>query len=217
MPDQQLALDLLRPRVQALENFVTGANSAALAAIADLQAGRGPQFLYVWGPQGSGRTHLVASLGGQGGVPNYRRPAGLYAVDDVHLLDDAGQAALFALINEIRADRAARLFATGNAPPAHLTLRPDVRSRLAWGLALPLHPLTESDKADALRTQAAHFGARLSPDLIPYLLAHFPRDMRTLAAALEALDAYALKRRRPLTVPLLREWLQTDDSRIGGE
>jgi chromosomal replication initiation ATPase DnaA len=31
--------------------------------------------------------------------------------------------------------------------------------------------------------------------------------MRTLVAALDALDAYALARHRALTVPLLREWL----------
>jgi DnaA family protein len=47
----------------------------------------------------------------------------------------------------------------------------------------------------------------VSDDLIPYMLTHLPRDLRTLVAALDALDAYALARRRALTVPLLREWL----------
>jgi chromosomal replication initiation ATPase DnaA len=32
--------------------------------------------------------------------------------------------------------------------------------------------------------------------------------MRTLVAILDALDAYALARRRAVTVPLIREWLQ---------
>jgi chromosomal replication initiation ATPase DnaA len=36
--------------------------------------------------------------------------------------------------------------------------------------------------------------------------------MRTLVAAVEALDAYALARKRPLTTALLREWMQRSAS-----
>jgi DnaA family protein len=214
MPAQQLALGLLQPRRQALDNFVAGANGPALAAAHDLARGLGPQFLYLWGPPGCGRTHLLTALGGSPGVPAYRGPGGLYAVDDVQQLDPAGQARLFALLNEVRSDPAARLAAAGDAPPARLALREDVRTRLAWGLALSLQALSEQDKADALRAQAAQRGVRLSADLVPYMLAHLPRDMRTLSAALEALDAYALQQRRALTVPLLRQWLQIQDSRM---
>jgi len=217
MSTQQLALGLLKPRLQALDNFVAGPNGSALAAVRELAAARGPQFLYLWGPEGSGRTHLLTALGTAAGVPAYRGPGGLYAVDDVHRLDQQGQARLFALLNEVRSDPAARLVAAGDAPPAKLALRDDVRTRLAWGLALSLQVLSEQDKADALRAQARQHGARLSSDLIAYMLTHFPRDMRTLAAALEALDAYGLQQRRALTVPLLREWLQVHDSRMPNE
>jgi DnaA-homolog protein len=214
MPAQQLALGLLRPRLQALDNFVAGGNGPALAALQDMTQGRGPQFLYLWGPPGCGRTHLLTALGASAAVPAYRGPGGLYAVDDVHRLGESDQSRLFVLLNEVRSDPAARLVATGDAPPARLSLREDVRTRLAWGLALSLQVLSEQDKADALRAQAAQRGVRLSADLIPYMLAHLPRDMRTLCAALEGLDAYALQQRRALTVPLLRQWLQFDDSRM---
>ena len=43
-----------------------------------------------------------------------------------------------------------------------------------------------------------------------YLLTHLPRDMRTLAAAVDALDGFALAHKRPLTVPLIRQWLAAD-------
>jgi chromosomal replication initiation ATPase DnaA len=43
--------------------------------------------------------------------------------------------------------------------------------------------------------------------VIPYLLTRLPRDMRTLVAALDALDAYALARQRPLTLALVKEGL----------
>jgi len=220
MSGEQLALGLFAPRRQTLDNFVAGPNAAVLAAARDLAAGRGPQFVYLWGATGCGRTHLLNALGARPdmppGVPTYAGPGALHAVDDVHRLDPAGQAALFALFNEVRVDPAARLVAAGDVPPARLALRDDLRSRLAWGLALKLQVLTEQDKADALRAQAEQLGVRISPELVPYMLAHLPRDMRTLAAALDALDAYALSQARGLTVPLLRDWLALQDSKMSG-
>ncbi len=214
---EQLALGLLQPGSQSLDNFVPGRNAEALAAARQLAAGRGPQLVYLWGPTGCGRTHLLVALGGGPVVPDWRGPGAPYAVDDVQRLDAPGQARLFALLNRVRADAGARLIAAGDQPPARLTLREDVRTRLAWGLALALEPLSEQEKADALRAQLAQRGVRVAPDLVGYMLSHLPRDMRTLAAAVEALDAYALQQGRALTVPLLRAWLRTQAGRMPDE
>ena len=46
--------------------------------------------------------------------------------------------------------------------------------------------------------------------MIAYLLAHGRRDMTTLIATLAALDRYSLAAKRPITVPLLRKWLQRE-------
>ncbi|HWY72757.1 MAG TPA: DnaA/Hda family protein [Burkholderiaceae bacterium] len=209
---QQLALGLLKDPAQTLDNFVAGPNAEALAVARELAAGRGPQFVYFWGPPGSGCTHLLVALEGASSGP-----AALHTADDVQRLDESGQARLFALMNTVRADPGARLVAAGDRPPAQLPLREDVRSRLSWGLALALQPLSEQDKADALRDQLAARGVRAAPDLIPYMLSRLPRDMRTLAAALEALDAYALQQGRALTVPLLRHWLREQAGRMPDE
>ena len=209
---RQLALGLLQAPAQTLDNFVPGRNAEALAVARELAGGGGPQFVYFWGPPGSGRTHLLVALEGAG-----CGSAALHTADDVQRLDQSGQARLFALMNTVRADAGARLVAAGDRPPAQLALREDVRSRLSWGLALALHPLSEQDKADALRDQLAARGVRAAPDLIPYMLSRLPRDMRTLAAALEALDAYALAQGRALTVPLLRHWLLEQAGRMPDE
>jgi len=214
---EQLALGLLQPGSQSLDNFVPGRNAEALAVARQVAAGRGPQLVYLWGPTGCGRTHLLVALGGAPGVPDWRGPGALYAVDDVQRLDAPGQARLFALLNQVRVDAGARLIAAGDQPPARLTLREDVRTRLAWGLALALEPLSEQEKANALRAQLAQRGVRVAPDLVAYMLSHLPRDMRTLAAAVEALDAYALQQGRALTVPLLRAWLRAQAGRMPDE
>jgi DnaA family protein len=210
---RQLALDLLQPRAPSLDNFVAGRNAEALAALRRLARGEpGERIVYLWGESGSGRTHLLAALANAPCAawwsPHDAQDApGLSAVDDVDQLDTAAQIALFHRINAVRARPDAACVVAGPLPPARLALREDLRTRLAWGLVYHLHPLSDAEKAAALAAHAATRGVAVSDDLIPYMLTHLPRDMRTLVAALDALDAYALARHRALTVPLLREWL----------
>jgi len=214
---QQLPLDLLRPPPPTLENFVPGVNAAVVAALRDVLQGRGPQFVHLWGAAGSGRSHLLAAIvraAGSGpelivqGVPDFVPERRVYVVDDVHLLDAAGQMALFALQNQVREHGATFLVTAADLPPSQLRLREDVRTRLAWGLVFALRPIPESDQAAALLAYARARGARVDEDLVPYMLTRLPRDMRTLVSVLDALDAYALARQRALTIPLLREFLQ---------
>jgi DnaA-homolog protein len=87
-------------------------------------------------------------------------------------------------------------------------LREDIRTRLAWGLVYQIHSLSDEEKSEALIAHGASRGLSLTPDVLAYLLTHMPRDMRTLVAILDALDAYALSRKRAITVPLVREWAQ---------
>lgn len=215
LPSRQLALDLLQPLAPTLDNFVVGRNAEALAALRAVVAGAGERFITLWGDGGSGRTHLAQAMAAAGGramnasgAPAEFDPAvRIYVADEVDRYDSERQRQLFVLQNEVRAADAA-LVATCSAPPAQLALREDVRTRLGWGLVYQLHALTDTEKEAALRTHAASRGIVLSPEVLAYLLTHLPRDMRTQVAALDALDAAALAAKRPITLPLIREWLQ---------
>src|SRR5690606_33800457 len=94
------------------------------------------------------------------------------------------------------------------APPARLGLRADLRSRLGSGLAYEVVPLADADKPAALAAYARSRGIVLDDDVIAYLLAHGRRDMPSLLATLAALDRESLAAKRPITVPLLRAWMQ---------
>jgi DnaA-homolog protein len=171
------------------------------------------RIVYLWGEAGSGRTHLLTALAAAGQGVAWTSTAtpeqpGLTLVDDVDALDAAAQVALFNRLNAVRAQSDAACLVTGPLPPSKLMLRDDLRTRLAWGLVYQLHPLNDDEKAAALRAHAAATGLALPGDVLATLLARLPRDMRTLVAALDALDAFALARKRPLTPGLLREWLQ---------
>lgn len=218
-PSPQLALDLLQPLQPTLVNYVPGRNAEALAAVRALAEGRGERFLYLFGEAGSGRTHLLRAVAALGpsrwldatGDPVAFDPAvRLYLADDVERYDAARQQQLFVLQNEVRASNDAVLLAAGSAAPALLPLRDDVRTRLAWGLAYPLHALDDAAKEAALRTHAAGRGITLPDEVIAWLLTHLPRDMRTLVAVVDALDAHALAAKRAITLPLVRQWVQHD-------
>jgi DnaA family protein len=181
------------------DNFVAGANAEALAAVRSLAAGTLKEaIVYLWGEPGSGRTHLLRAAG------NARK--NLFVADDVEVLDGAAQQALFVAINQAR-DGAAPVLAAGAQAPAALQLREDLRTRLGWGLVYQVQPLTDAEKALHLRQAAARRGLRLPDEVAAYLLNRFPRDMASLNGVLAALDRYSLARRRPLTIPLVREAL----------
>ncbi len=214
---RQLVLDLLRPAAPTLENYVAGRNGEALGLLRRLAAGTaGERIVYLWGEPGCGRSHLLQALAAAPGARSWHagqpaEAAGLSLVDDVERLDEAAQIALFSRLNAVRARGDAACVAAGGVPPARLPLREDLRTRLGWGLVYRLQPLDDAEKAAALHAHASERGLAVGAGVIDYLLTHLPRDLRTLAAALDALDGFALAHKRPLTVPLARQWLAADE------
>ncbi|MCL4745960.1 MAG: DnaA regulatory inactivator Hda [Burkholderiaceae bacterium] len=214
---QQMALDLLEPAPPTLANFVAGTNGECVARIGALAMGeRSQRFVYLWGSPGSGRSHLLAALGGGAAALDAKAPIAqfgydpqrlLYAVDDVQLLDDTRQQALFHLFNRVQAGARAALVCTGDRPPLGLELREDLRTRLGAGLVFEVHLLSDDDKAKALRTAASERGVSVADDVVPWLLTHHSRDIRALLGVLDALDRRALELKRPITLALARELL----------
>ena len=196
---RQLPLQISQPAEPSFDNFIAGENAEALAGVRQLAAGELREaIVYLWGETGSGRTHLLRAAAGAN--------ASLTIADDVQTLAADEQQRLFGAINAARDGRGAVL-AAGSAPPAALALREDLRTRLAWGLVYHLKPLGETEKMRHLQAEAGRRGLALSDEIAAYLLARVPRDMATLTALLEALDREALTRKRPLTLPLVREVL----------
>ncbi|HSN46304.1 MAG TPA: DnaA/Hda family protein, partial [Casimicrobiaceae bacterium] len=113
----------------------------------------------------------------------------------------------FTLFNVLRSG-GGHLLVASEPPPAQLPLREDLRTRLGWGTVYEVRPLTDAEKPAALVAWARQRGFGLGDEVIAYLLGHGRRDMATLLATLEALDRQSLATRRPITVALLREWLQ---------
>ena len=221
---EQLTFELAGSVPATFATFVAGHNTEGVQMLARVALGQAAETgVVLWGGGGVGKTHLlhaaVALAAAHGRTahfvadPDHAMPvvsAGtLIAVDRVDQAGAQAQGRLFTLYNALAAG-GGQLISAASVPPARMPLRDDLRTRLGWGLVFEIVGLADADKPEALAAFAQARGFRLADDAIAYLLAHGRRDMPSLVRTLIALDRHSLALQRPVTIPLIREWLQRD-------
>jgi len=224
---RQIALDIGVDVGPTLSNFEPAHNAAALEHLQLWLAGdtRSPVPTYLWGEQGSGKSHLLAAVAqaitSQGHSVGWldatiSEPSAFDIQWDVVLMDDVQsysavqQHAAFNWFVHAATPGSARqpwVLAAGLLPPQDLPLREDLRTRLGWGHVFYLQVLGENERRAVLVRHAQALGMTLNTDLLDYLLSRFSRDLGHLIDLLQRLDAFALQTQRPLTIPLLRAML----------
>ena len=225
---KQIALDIGLASSPSFANFFCGPNEAALKHLT-LWTGnalRSPVPTYLWGESASGKTHLLKAvreaLREQGAAsgwmdasvlepPGFDERWAAVVLDDCHLYTAVQQQAAFNwFVNALNAPdgRPRWVLAAGNAPPADLQLRDDLRSRLGWGHVFALEALTELERRAVLRKEADARGVFLSDDAMDFILSRFSRDLGSLMQLLDQLDAYALQTQRAITIPLIKSMLE---------
>jgi len=211
------------------DTFAAGANAAAVEALCSLADGVSVAPVWVFGPSGSGRSHLLQAAcaeAGRAGRPAAYLPLAqlradgpqildgfehlaLVALDDLDAVagDAAFEAALFTLYNGLAEERGGLAIAAAGSPAATDVRLPDLASRLAASEVHRLEPLSESAQPDALRKRAERRGLELPDETLAFLTRRAPRDFATLCRMLDALDTESLAAQRRLTVPFVRDWL----------
>jgi len=242
---KQFALDLSHNPKASLDHYLPGKDRALISALKELkrswststQSVGNPlnqRWIYWWGPEGSGRTHLLQAMintAADAGLVHFsltpHEPStwvrveekinalihndvpSLITVDDVDRLDERLVGSLFRILNGVQASKTIHVLMAGKAAPMNLDLREDLRTRLGWGLVFQTELLDDDAKIQALEQAAQARGLVLSPEVLPWLLSRFYRDMPNLMALIDALDAYSLETKRAVTLPLVRELLQS--------
>ncbi|HNJ45854.1 MAG TPA: DnaA regulatory inactivator Hda [Ottowia sp.] len=227
---RQIALDIGLAPEPTLSGFLAGANAAAVQHLRLWTGGatRSPVPTYLWGPPGSGKTHLLraarqalAEQGARVGWLDPETPPRLPFDEawDAVLMDDVQRygaelqhTAFNWFVNAITppSGRPRAVLAAGGVPPADLPLREDLRTRLGWGHVFELHPLPEPELRAALRQAADARGVFLSDEVMDFVLRRFARDLGSLMQLLDQLDRYALQAQRAITIPLVKAMLENE-------
>jgi DnaA family protein len=224
---RQVPLALAPEPAWRLDNFLPGDNSAWPQVSDALRSPNPGVPVYLWGPPGAGKSHLlraaaalaqargqrVAAFGPEQSPPwqpwEQSDDIALLLFDDCQSYDAAQQHAAFAAFIEATSLGVAVL-AAGSVPPVDLPLRDDLRTRLAWGLVYQLMPPTEAQVRALLRREADRRGILLTDDVMDYLLKRCARDLSHLMRLLDRLDGYSLAAKRSVSVLLLRQMLAED-------
>lgn len=229
MRARQLALRFERQEEYCYGNYYPGTNAFAIAQLQRPDIER----IYLWGPLGSGKTHLLQAVCQQADArqqPVIYLPLTTLAAYpptateglescDIICLDDlqaivgnpAWEEALYTLFNLFEG----QLILTGPVPSAELGLRlPDLRSRLAGSLSLALHPLGEAERVEALQWRAHWRGFDLPKESARYLLSHSTRE--AVFSLLDNLAQASLSAKRRITIPFIKTALELPPRVISG-
>lgn len=218
---QQLALGIALNDEARFDNFLVSSDNAQVKSLLS----DGNDSLFIWGPVGSGRSHLLQACCHELDSAIYLpladmatlSPEVLEGVESLALIciDDLqavlGQLnwehALFALFNAIR-EQGRRLLVMADAAPLQLDFAlPDLRSRMQSLVVMQLQTLDDANKKRALQLRAQQRGLELEEAVAEYLLRRVGRDMHALIALLERLDAASLAHQRRLSVPFVKQEL----------
>lgn len=228
---QQLPLAVHLRSSAVFASFVPGPNAEIVDLLERLAPRPHAPLIWLHGSLGVGRTHLLQAVCARAGERQRRasyiplREFVRFGADslqgtewlDYVCLDDfdaiAGEAIwehkVFALHVALQ-DSGGRLLIASAAPPRRSGLGlPDLVSRAAGGAVLRVRPLNEEQQLEALVRRAAERGLELSHRVAGYLQRRLPRDTRTLCAVIDKLDDASLAAGRRLTLPFVRELIDT--------
>ena len=219
----QLIFDFAERGYPCFDKFL-GTENAELVYV--LQHKHDP-FIYVWGEEGAGKSHLLRAWVAQAldagkkavyidaaatPLTEAAFEAEYLAIDQIEKLGNEEQALLFAVFNRFRNSGKGFLLLSSEHTPQQLVIREDLRTRMAYCLVYEVKPLTDQEKIDALVSMAAARQVTIDPEIFEYLLNHWRRDMDSLMQMLDTLDNYAVTMGKRITLPLLRQLLKQQET-----
>ena len=173
------------------------------------------RILYMYGPEGCGKTHLAHLWQQQSDAKFIDKtlfatdeetvflPAAHYVLDDVEALLQ-NEEALLHFLNTILENNSFLLI-TARSPASQLTLSlADLASRMR---ALPSLSVTSPDDALLHAILVKHFSdrqLRIEPEVVHYLLSRVERSFSAVKSLVEYIDSHALAEKRNITIPFVR-------------
>ncbi|MDO6513467.1 MULTISPECIES: DnaA regulatory inactivator Hda [unclassified Neptuniibacter] len=209
------------------ENFYSQGNELICASLKAAAHAEGEQFIYIWGGEGVGCTHLLQAVCHEadpagttaaylpldelkhmgGGILDGMEYLDLVCLDSIDVVvgDKQWEEALFHFFNRIREQGNILIIAASSAPRYLGINLPDLASRLSWGVVFQVQALDDVTKLKAIQMRATARGLEFSEDVARYLLHRASRNMNDLTSLLDTLDQASLSAKRKVTIPFIKE------------
>jgi DnaA family protein len=230
---KQLSFCELIPEQKQLNEFIWGENMVLKHHLEHILESTDYKFVYIWGPQGSGKSHLLQTVCSQYDknlasiyVPLSLRDSlspqslenleyqDIVCIDDIQMISQKPlwEEAVFHLFNRIRDKKNTLLIIAGSHPPQLLGLAlPDLCSRLQWGLTWYLKEPSDECKIEIIMKSAEKKGFVINESVAQYLLSHYDRNLNKLMCILEQVDKASLEaQRKNISVRFIKTCLASD-------
>ena len=224
----QLVLPIRLADHAVFESFLAAGNDALVATLGALADGDSGHGCWLWGAPATGKTHLLQAVCERAGDRAVYVPLSLLAdagpevleglarrelvcIDDLDAVlgDAAWEVALFDLCNQLTDGGGQLVVAASAAPRESAIVLADLASRLSRLAVFRVQPLDDEQRIAALKLRAKHRGLDLPDESARYLIKRSRRDMASLYELLDKLDLEALRAQRRLTIPFVRDVLQS--------
>ena len=216
------------------ETFYAGPNEAAVSLLKKAVLERAHEQFYVFGPHGSGKSHLLTALFRMVHQPTLNvfyvdmplvvrlspllldvDPPSVVMLDNIEAIagDPAWELSLFGFYNRWLDMQPGVFIATATPSADRLPfLRADLNTRFENGVTLSLERLDGAGCAEALKLRGKRRGFDIPDKVAAYLVRHCNRDMPSLIEILDRLDRASLQEQHELTIPFVRRILGLESS-----
>lgn len=223
----QLALPLQLADHAVFTSFLPDGNETLVATLQELASGGDGHGCWLWGANATGKTHLLQAVCDVAGDRSAYIPLSLFdsagadildglasreliCIDDIDCVvgDDLWESALFDLCNQVFDAGGQLVVSAGSSPRECAIVLADLASRLSRLPVFQVRALDENELIAALQLRSRHRGLELPDVAARYLLKRSRRDMASLYELLDRLDVAALRAKRRLTLPFVRDVLE---------
>ena len=234
LPVQQ-PLDIRISDKVDFSTFEEGSNKSVVELLKKAVDSCENEFFFIFGPQGSGKTHLLKSLFQRKKAESpdccyidlsLLKTIGAFALDiqipKALILDNADviagneelELALFALFNRWYDKQEGTLIMSSTKSFDQIEyLKKDLNTRLSSGISLQLNYLTESECVQALQKRIRARYVNLPDQTIKFLVRHCNHDMSSLLAIIDKLENAQLEHTHELTIPFVKIILGIDSKK----
>lgn len=222
---KQIPLKVQLDDTATFDNFFVASNLQLIQKLKAL-SGKQSEFVYLWGANDSGKTHLAQALCSEFNsksltaayLPlsdNELSPEILSGMSfmDLVCIDDldsvAGNSdwenALFDLYNNLKLESKHLIVFSDKAPAQMEISLADLKSRLSAMEIYKIESLDDDSKIELFKTRAENRGLEIPIDVIKFITTRKSRSVSDLMEVLEKIDHSSMALKRKVTIPLVKD------------